>query len=208
MRRLIACLAWTAVVVTPLIVADLLGSDTKTLTRDVVDEADVPYWTGMLAMLANLAWALAAGACLASGLAVRAAGGAARRSGFLIGAAVAIGYLGLDDALLIHEEVVPKLLGVPEFTYLFLVLLAIAASGWAFRSELLRADPLVLGFAVALLAASAFEDYRHLPIFPRAAEDAFKLAGLGILVFWSCSQAVATGRALGTREDAPAVRSQ
>ncbi len=145
--------------------------DVGYLTRDTNAVAGVPWWAGVVSRLTNLAWAAAAALNLLSS---RAALASLRRPLLLLGLLCAA--LALDDTMLVHEAVLPRL-GVPED----LVLAVYAAAGlalfvgwfWSLRRTYVGAAFLA---GAALLALSVAVDLVSSSLF--LLEDGAKLAGV------------------------------
>lgn len=83
------------------------GFNAAPLFRDPATMAGAPVWHGALSVLGCMTWALSAAAC--AGVAILRA----RPVRFWWGAACLLAAMGLDDALMLHEEVLPAA-GVPD----------------------------------------------------------------------------------------------
>lgn len=154
-------------------VLSALGVDLNTLTRDANEVTDSPVETGALSRVTIILWAAAAtGAGVTALLAERAA----TRTMFGLFALILFG-LALDDALLIHEAVFPKL-GLPE--EVVLAMWAVVAGLWVLRyGTRIRGVSRVLG----VLAAGAFAASLAVDLLTHAdwVEDLFKLIGVATL---------------------------
>jgi hypothetical protein len=139
-------------------------------TKDIASEADVHALTGGISTAALLVWGATAGVAALAGTLLRRLGDL-EASRCLLVAAAGIAFLGLDDALLLHEDIVPNQFGLPEPVYLSLP--GLAALAWAYRFRALIRDSsdmvlfatMVFAFAVAVLVdvtnlwATAGEDW-------------------------------------------------
>ncbi len=157
------------------------------LSRDplVVAETEAQccrFYYGALSNLGVLLWALAAGAALAAGVALRRAArrnnaapdpapdvAAARRARFFIAAGLLSLLLAGDDLFTIHEGAEIVFAGGEELVLGVYALLA-AAFIWLFRRELLTDCPLFFMLAGALLTLSVAADV----VFGEAAGFAFE----------------------------------
>ncbi len=162
------------------------------LTRDPVDVLGGQPHVGLLSNIGVMLWAAAAAVCL---LGASLAGTATR--GFLLTFGLLSMLLGLDDALMLHERVLPRSLGIPQNVVMVgWVLLFGGVLVW-FRRRILSTDWLPLALAYACLGASATMD-QFLPFrdFETFVEDAFKFAGI---VFWLTYLALTTRHLLRPR---------
>ncbi len=173
------------------------------LTRDVASESDMPPWTGAISTFGLLVWASAAGACLVSAIAVER-GGHREAARFLAATGLLISYLAIDDAFLLHEEIGPYYVGVPQ--PLFYVLLGMVAAAWAyrFRASIRASDPVLFGTAVAFLGLAVVADVGAL--LPIPAEDWLKCVGLGAFCAWAADACVRSIDALRRVPEAVAVQ--
>ena len=130
-----------------------------------------------------MVWAAMAAICVLTAMVLRAARAPREETLFWAVCALALALLGADDALQIHENVLPDQFGIPQKLVYAVYLGAALAWVWYFRERLLRTDVVVLGLAAGFLAASVAldvinEDSTWL-------EDYFKFCGLAIgLAFW------------------------
>ncbi len=147
----------------------------------------LPFYRGALSNLGILLWWSAATvyAFTAALLRRRALGTGPGRT-FLVYLAGFTGLLALDDLFMLHEEVLPVRLGVPEAAVYALYGAAAAGLLWFVR-ELLDTDFLVLGLAFVFFACSVLIDAGVLLLFGLSggaslfAEDLAKMLGI---VLW------------------------
>lgn len=164
-----------------LIATYLGGADVSELVRDPTSIAEVAPWTGFLSTLAVMAWAAAAGACVTAGLALRGAGDPNAR--FMLATAALIGYIALDDGLLLHEGIGPDYVGIPELAMYGLLLGAVAGWLFGFRDEIASTDAGLLIMGMGCLGVSLASDV--VGVVPGPAEDGLKLAGIAGMVAWA-----------------------
>jgi hypothetical protein len=159
------------------------------LLRDPSAVPDSPWWSGSISLVGLLLWGGAAGMLLLVGLVLRDAGEPARARFYLTSAAV-VGWFALDDALLVHEEVLTEEAPLPLL--LVLVLYGALAAWWAlrFRRELARDGRLLAIVAGSFAASVLLDNANELPgvdVGYRAGvvEDYAKYVGLVALLVWA-----------------------
>jgi hypothetical protein len=146
-------------------------------------------WYGFVSNIGVLTWAVSAGGCGLAALLLWSARADAARTRFAATAAGLLGWLAMDDALMLHENVLPGL-GVPQnFVHLFIILLTLTHLGLNLR--ILRQSEygmLLLGGG-ALFGSVAVDVVLH-SLLPSMIylEDGAKLVGL----FCWCSFHVST----------------
>lgn len=186
-----------------LVLAQLAGIPAEELTPDPNSVAEQSAYVGVLSVLGVMLWGAAAASCLLAGAVLRGAGGSASGSRFLLATAALCTGLGVDDAAMIHENVAPDSLGVPQRAVLAGYLGLTLAWLVAFRAELRRSSLALLLCAAPCFAASLAIDFVDAS---RVVEDYFKYVGLFALAGWAFTEArrrlVA---ALGPRRERSAV---
>ena len=185
--RWFAYIAWAAVLALALLLAEASGVNAWLLTRDPAQALEAPAWTGALSILGVGGWAFAAAACLTAAVVLRSVEPGTERVRFLLATGALMLYLGIDDALLLHEDVFPYRLGVPQKLVLALTAMVILAYALRFRRRLSSEDPLTVTLAALALAGSVLTDVFEVPSWPL--EDACKLFGIGLLVYWCFDRA-------------------
>jgi hypothetical protein len=128
-----------------------------------------------------LQWGAAAISVFAALLVARACGW--RHSMPLLAFGLGIGYLAVDDLLLFHEDIYPRL-GVPEEVVLFGYVVAGLVFIWSYRVFFRQNEWPLLAFAVALLGTAFtldFDDNASFRLAPSGVEDSVKLFGLAFL---------------------------
>ncbi len=156
------------------------------LVTDVNSITEMPFYVGAISQLGMLLWAAAAAICLWSAAYLGRAGASPARRYVLFAGLLTLALL-LDDLFLIHEEVMPEYLGIPEKVFLAGYLVAIVAFLYTNRAEILGSEYLLLGLALALFGASVFLDaipnrfydsVYWMPKLEKLFEDGFKFAGI------------------------------
>lgn len=181
-------------------------------TTDVATEAEIHALTGGVSQAGLLVWGITAGAAAIVGAALWQQG-RREESLFLLVAAAGIAFLGLDDALLLHEDVLKNHLGIPSYVTFMVFGSVMAAWAFRFRSLVLSSDVSLLfltGVAVGLgMTVDLFE------LWSVAGEDWLKYVALAGLAGWvadTCLSLLATDRGTspgagdpnGRSSDAPA----
>lgn len=154
-----------------------------TLTRDPL--SGKPAYLGLLSQVGILAWAAGAAVSLAAASALRGT----PRGRFLLGAGALSVVLCIDDAFLLHDEVLP-LIGVPEgfiyVAYIGLIVVFLVT----FRRHILQTQYAVLMLALAFLALSMVCDAWGLPwLDPYLLEDGAKFVGITLWTAYLCTDA-------------------
>lgn len=94
------------------VAAEVSGLETGLLTRDPATSGELPWYAGALSHVTVMLWA---GGAVAAGLAAALARSSERQADVAFAAWLAV--LGLDDALLLHDQALPSA-GVPELAVL------------------------------------------------------------------------------------------
>jgi hypothetical protein len=217
--RWLAYLGWAAAVCLLVAAPLLVGVDPIDLTQDPTSAGNragsLKPWTGAWSLLGVIGWALAAGSCLTAGAALWSLDGSAREvARFLLATGVLLGFLGVDDALLLHDAMIPEYLHVPEPVVLLVLGVLVLAYAARFSVQLLAGDRLTLALSVTALGLSAGSDALAAVLYelgggggeepellPTVVEDGLKLFGLGLLMVW-CGERAYTAliEALGVRK--------
>jgi len=184
-----------------LAIARSTGAELSSLTRDVVAATDTHLYTGMLSTLGIMLWSATSALCLLAGSVLGRCAGARGGSRFLLVAGCLTGALAFDDAFLFHERIAPAHLHLPELVVNGLYAASVFGFLLGFRRQILASEYLLLGIALACLAASMSLDIvlptSNLETF---VEDSFKFSGI---VFWlsyfRCAAAELLGEALRQR---------
>ncbi|MCJ8167244.1 hypothetical protein MKJ04_20555 [Pontibacter sp. E15-1] len=150
------------------------------LTRDAVVVAKGMFYFGLISNLGILLWCATAAICLFTVVYLNVSKITANRD-FLLYGGLLTTFLLLDDFMLLHEEAIPKLLGIGEkyvvVVYPLLMVLYLAY----FLNKILDTSYLVLLSALGFLALSVLTDavapskINELEVL---FEDGFKLMGI------------------------------
>lgn len=166
--------------------------DPRIFFIDPVAEFNAPMYIGFLSNLGVLIWCTAAVVCLFSGWIIWKQYGKTELSFFLVCAGLISSLLMFDDLYLLHEEVFPDHLRVPQklviATYGGLVLVFL----FRFRKMILETDFLLLVIAFGFFACSVFvdlfvtpEEFQVFGIPGRdLVEDGFKFFGIATWGFY------------------------
>lgn len=159
-----------------LYVHDTTGVPMGTLTRDPL--SGKPAYLGLLSQAGILVWALgAAVALLGARLLPWRAGG-----GYMLAAAALTTLLCIDDAFLLHDEVLP-LLGISEKVIYAIYLVAALSFLVVFARRILKTAYPLFVLAFAFLGVSVVADTVGLPwLDPYLLEDGAKFIGIAL---WS-----------------------
>ena len=175
---LLAACAAGAVSAALLLAVRSLGVAPRRLLQDPAGQYDFPPFVGLISH-GGVALLVATAAILAFAAAV-----GRRDAGLLAGAAALSGMLAADDLLLLHERVVPAVLGLGEtWLYgLYGVLLALILARLPRRR-----GSLGILVPLSLMAVSVGTDQMELPMNTRVlVEDLAKVAGFAAwLAFWA-----------------------
>jgi hypothetical protein len=173
-----------------LIAIQAIGTNPGDLTKDTATVSGGRPWYGLFSQLGLIVWGAAAGACIAAALVCRAAGAPSEGVLFMASTAAFTALVAVDDALLLHEDLFPRYLGVPEIVVKLVLCLVALAWLVRFRAAIVESDLLLFGFAVLFLGASLVADAALEPVgLPIAVEDFFKYVGLAAFASWCFSAA-------------------
>lgn len=128
------------------------------ITRDPAAIATHPVYYGALSNLGILLWAASATACLLGGLVVQTLSNRWETVGFFAGFGALSTILCLDDLFMLHEEIFPNKLGIPEEALFVLYAVLLLYLLLRFRKILLKTQPALLGLSLLLFALSICSD--------------------------------------------------
>lgn len=187
------------------------GVPTVDLLTDVTAVGGLTPWAGGLSTLGLLGWCAAAVALGIAAWVRRQDGHGGPSARYLAEAAVLVGLVLIDDAYLLHEDVIPRAFGIHEYVVYGVYAVVAAGWGWRWRRQL-RAAPASLIVAILALGASVVADavgpvkelLEVLPVHTLVVEELFKLAGIGaVVVFAGGEVRAAVHQAVGRRAAAP-----
>ncbi|HVF32743.1 MAG TPA: hypothetical protein VM933_06890 [Acidimicrobiales bacterium] len=194
-RRLVAWLGIWGGIVASLVALKVAGVEVIDLFKDAIElqegERILP-WKGALGTLGALCW-IGAAACIATAASLTAAGD--DRRPYLWGTALVLLVLGLDDALVIHDHLLPYLTGSAVAEEIFLGGLVLLVLAWAtrYRQFILASEPVKLVLSGAGLGgAFAVDALQSLGLDGTGIgliEEVLELLGLVTLVAWTLSEA-------------------
>lgn len=155
------------------------GVPISSLTRDINAVAGVPFYIGFFSQIGIFFWVASVSICLFSAriLSKRKKNSPFRNFLFFSGLLTLL--LALDDIFLLHEEVFPDYLGVPEkvvfASYGVLVLFLLVK----FYKTILRTDFIVLAMAFFFFGFSVISDFLTIPGLNQfLVEDSAKMVGI------------------------------
>lgn len=137
----------------------VLGVDPDRLLRDPMAYLHQAFYVGFFSNLGVLGWWTAAVACLLAALVLR---GRSQDSSALAYGGVLSAVLGLDDLLMLHEQVLPGHLGLPEVVTFACYGLATLWYLWRFHSFHRAVEPGLLGTALVLFGVSVMLDVTNI----------------------------------------------
>jgi hypothetical protein len=127
------------------------------LIRDPVAIFGGQFYHGLVSNIGILLWCAAAAICLFRG-AENWRAGFRRRGGFLLSAGLLTSMLLLDDFFLVHEQMLPRLTGMPEKLILIFYPIAVVLYTAAWWREIVRADAALLLLSLTFFAISNLID--------------------------------------------------
>ena len=171
-------IVWAAGLVVLVTTLGTTDFDDKDVLLDPAHLAGLPWYTGLISNLGVLGWTLAAVA--AAGAAHIAHLGGRPRAGHFLKQAAALGtLLALDDLLLLHSSVFPKLFGVSKT--MILAVYGLLGLAWAIsnRREIIRTRWGLLGAAGVAMGGSIVIDQLFASAsWSLVAEDGAKFMGV------------------------------
>ncbi len=153
------------------------------LTRDPATVTNSAFYVGILSNLGVLLWSACTAICFFGALLLNSDQKFRRSTVFLFFSGLVCLLLTLDDAFLLHEEVFPTYLKIPEAGVYLLYMVILAGFFFYFLPDLLSTDYLLLIVAGFFLGSSIFID-AVLP-FSNAEtfiEDCLKFSGIVFLL--------------------------
>lgn len=174
------------------LLAQVRGQPLGDLTRDPAAITQSPPYTGVLSMVGVMLWAAAAAVSLL-GAAVLHQGGAQGRHQKLLFLLASAGFsicLGLDDALMLHEQIFPNRFNWPETAIYLTYILAMVGYVTQFRQQispvprgLLAITCLCWGLSIGIDSLLVDGDWMTF------VEDSFKFLGIVSWLMY-CSRSV------------------
>ena len=152
------------------------------MTRDPAAITGAEFYLGFLSNIGIMLWAATAAVCLFAAMMLRR-WRAQRQALFLFASGLLSLVLALDDAFMLHEDVFPYRLHIPQLAVYAGYAILVSCYMAYFARDILRTDCLLLAIALSLLALSMGMD-AFLPFgdLETMVEDGVKFAGI---VFWT-----------------------
>lgn len=154
------------------IVNSLFGVPMSTMTRDVTALAKVPFYYGILSQFGIIFWAMAGVICFLFYNILKKK----KRKKFFVASFVITLILCLDDAFLLHEEVLPNILGIPELMVYFAYFAIMGGYVLLFYKTILKTNfiyfLMAIGFFAFSMLVDKFFSWHHL------FEDGSKFIGI------------------------------
>lgn len=180
------------------------------LSRDPATALGGPFVTGYLSYLGACLWCAAATVALFSALLTRGGACGGRDAVFFLATGLLSGLMLADDLFMVHDGLVPYLLGDVERWNLALYALLAGAHLLAFAPLIRRTCLPLLAAAGCAFAASVLVDVQLIPLAEsrrHLAEDGFKFVGIANWAAWvttACLQRLRASGAGVAAADAPA----
>lgn len=187
-------LSFIALVLTGLasifLIHHFLGASFRDLTRDPAAVAHLPAYTGILSNLGIVLWACSASVCLFAALLLHSQPSRHRQRNFLFASALFSGWLMADDLLMLHEQVFPLLLHIPEMAVLVAYVGLASAYFLLFSRDILATAFPLFGLALSFLGFSLVADALPLAFsHPYLMEDGAKFIGIAAWFAYFCHTA-------------------
>jgi hypothetical protein len=148
-------------------------------TQDPSTITNSPFYIGFFSNVGIMLWCASAVMCMLAWRVIPVAGQTKNIRAFMLASSLLSFLLLFDDLFMMHEEVYPVYLGIPEnAVYLFYLNLALIYAV-VFREIILKAEYVFLLLAALLIGISTVIDTMPMPI-PEDSflEDTFKLFGV------------------------------
>ena len=183
------------------------GTSFTAFMQDPAAHVGAPAYVGAISHIGVMMWAGAAAICLFAAWTIWRADGDREDMRFLAWSGLGTLYLAIDDVMLLHEEIIVKLTGLPEELILGAYAAALALYFIRFYGALLRAEYALLliavffgGLSVALDILLPFSDVQTF------FEDGAKLIAIIFwLIFYARTSAAAVGRQAMTPSGRPSL---
>ena len=138
--------------------AYLTGRSIETFTRDPSAVLELPFYVGGMSQAGIPLWAASAALCLFCARLVWNRTGLEETGKFLLSSGLLTSLLCLDDLYLLHEQVLPDYIGVPQTVVLAGYGVAVLAYIVRFRKTLLATDVVLFAMALFMFAGSVILD--------------------------------------------------
>jgi len=152
------------------------------MTKDPATINHTRFYVGLLSTAGSMLWTATVAICLIGSLLIRASKNSPVAAHFLLLSALCSLVLMLDDTLLLHENVLPELIGISEKAIYVVYLVGAALYLFYFRRYILETDYYLLILAGGLFGFSLiFDNFVTMVDVSTFIEDSLKFVGL---IFW------------------------
>lgn len=152
------------------------------MTRDPAAITGAEFYLGFLSNLGIMLWAATVAVCLFAAAVLRR-WRVQRQSLFLLVSGLFSLVLVLDDAFMLHEDVLPYRLHVPQLAVYAGYVVLVSGYLVFFARDILRTDYLLLAIALSFLGLSmGMDEFLPFSDLETMIEDGMKFAGI---VFWT-----------------------
>jgi hypothetical protein len=155
------------------------GIPLDTFTQDPTAIMDAPFYLGAFSNIGNMLWSGAAILCLFTAFIIKNKNFLREDYKFIFASGLITLLLAFDDMFLLHEEVLPNFLHVPENAVIVSYVNLFAIYIILFRRKIFSTEFVILFMAFFLIGLSTVIDILPLPIEKDSfLEDAIKLFGV------------------------------
>lgn len=164
------------------LVARLTGNPIWRLAKDPAQVVGYEPYIGMLTNWGVLLWFASAVLCLFTEILMRKNGATLKARLFLLASGIFSLVLALDDLFLLHDEILPKVFGIPEFFFYFVYLVTIILYIVIFLRDIHRKEYILfwIAFLFLLISRGVFFFLPFLREY-KTSGDMLKYVGI---VFW------------------------
>ena len=186
----------------------LLGRPVAVFTDDPAYTTGQPWYLGAMSALGVVGWAVAGTAAGATALVLARDGARTGLVRLLWGGAALSAWFLLDDQFLLHDDVLPRAVGVSETLVYAVYGLALLAWLWLCRRTLLRSPGLpLLVAALAVFGVTNVLDLAH--VGGAALDDGGKFVGIAFwAAYFSTAAPLAAARDTASRAAGRRTRSR
>lgn len=133
----------------------------QVLTRDIFATTKAPVYTGILSNIGILTWCASFAVCIFTFFLIKPTNSQDRKIKAFIGLSGLISlWMMADDFFMLHEQVIPKYLGIPEKLVIIAELVWVVFHLIYFRKIILKSTPFkLLGIALLLFIFSLSVDF-------------------------------------------------
>lgn len=148
----------------------------EVLTRDITAIADLPIYTGILSQIGIFLWIATAAICLFVSQIISDR----THYNYMVASFSITFYLGLDDAFMFHESILPSI-GIHQKIVILIYVIMILFFIWKFRRTILASDYLLMGLAFFSFGLSVIIDnlfWDQSALITNLIEDGAKFVGI------------------------------